>query len=690
MALAKGDWSVAANGNIREVTGTSTHEVIELHRFLMGLLDDTTATDDDLVDVSNGIIPSARSTDQIITLNQPYNIDDTVAERFYGGSITYNGGDDVYSGLQVVGQVESGTQPEIIRNNVLVTNFWGSNLNAVPAENIIIQILLKTRTAGADIDGKRVRVQARELGDTYAEYSLTLGESFGVAALFTNPDDFNTTAEATIATWSTISNTTEGYNAIDVNGDGTDEYYYSKWTKGSQTEAQLFERAKWITRRGTSETLYGMSGSLFRGITHEINVDNILSGPLSAVETLTWTESSVSSSGRMLATDSTSAPTKVWIQLLTGIAPTDGTTLTGSTSGATVDVNVTVTTRPVNTNCFLGNYTGSLTGAFGVGVTAAELENTTDRMRALDNTVYQPPNNVDLIATGVAVGDTIFAAKTKTDTDTVSGSYSIGDTAITLSTSVPTDYNQIGRIFINDIEYVYVSYSGAVITLAAPGLTEALSGGEDTSLTQFYTDEFTSHATNNTVNSTTLEATTSFGSAWTSSGYVWVWDGVDRFHEYAYSSYTGAVLTLDSHTSLTMDGASTTTTVIHDTTATFQTWGLKQGTRIYNTTRTASSTVLSVDSETQLTLANAIASQTQNDGYEINTLVQAYNSQDMFLAFASEVATSTTITKSITYSTDVPGRWRLYNSAANITPFEVNFLIGTNGSSTPLTRISDA
>ena len=95
MALTKGDWSVAANGNIREVAGTSQHEVIEMHRWLMDLLDDTSATGDDLVDVSNGIIPSARSTDNIIALNTPYNIDATVSERFYNGSISYNDGDDL-------------------------------------------------------------------------------------------------------------------------------------------------------------------------------------------------------------------------------------------------------------------------------------------------------------------------------------------------------------------------------------------------------------------------------------------------------------------------------------------------------------------------------------------------------------------------------------------------------------------
>ena len=80
-AIAKGDVSVASNGAIRHSTGSSNHTVLELHRFLMGLQDDTTASDDDFLDVTNEIIPSTRKTDQIIVLNAPYNIDQTLSER---------------------------------------------------------------------------------------------------------------------------------------------------------------------------------------------------------------------------------------------------------------------------------------------------------------------------------------------------------------------------------------------------------------------------------------------------------------------------------------------------------------------------------------------------------------------------------------------------------------------------------
>jgi len=57
----------------------------------------------------------------------------------------------------------------------------------------------------------------------------------------------------------------------------------------------------------------------------------------------------------------------MWIQLLSGIAPVNNMQITGGTSTATCDVAGSVTTRTVP-KVFLGSYTGSLIGAFGIGV----------------------------------------------------------------------------------------------------------------------------------------------------------------------------------------------------------------------------------------------------------------------------------------------------------------------------------
>ena len=91
------DFTVDLNGDIRYTGGGSTYyTVLELHRFLQSLADDPQMAGNDLLDITSSD-PSDRSTDNIITLNSPFNIDDDAAEQLYDGSITQLDGDVVYS-----------------------------------------------------------------------------------------------------------------------------------------------------------------------------------------------------------------------------------------------------------------------------------------------------------------------------------------------------------------------------------------------------------------------------------------------------------------------------------------------------------------------------------------------------------------------------------------------------------------
>ena len=142
MAIAD-DFSVAVAGDIRRTgTAAANHTVLAFHRFLGGLADDAQASGDDLVDITSST-PSDRATDQIVTLNSPYNIDDTAARHLYDGSISQNDGDDLYSGLQVLGPVESGTEVMVIQDDKPLAAWWGTGVNAAGA--IVTQMLIKSR-----------------------------------------------------------------------------------------------------------------------------------------------------------------------------------------------------------------------------------------------------------------------------------------------------------------------------------------------------------------------------------------------------------------------------------------------------------------------------------------------------------------------------------------------------------------
>lgn len=455
------DWEIQADKDIRYIgaahaaSGAGYYTVLDFHRWLGGLADDQTASGDDLLDISKET-PSDKSYDTIITLVNGYNIDDASAEHLYGGSIIQSSGAVIYDGLQVI--AGAGAHVEVIQNGALVANdFWNSvpfgasdkGLNPDPTNGVSHRFMLKVRTGGADIDGRRLLLQTREFGFTYSEFKINgTGRGINVAALTYADDLNNDTAEGTVSGWTDVVNVTQGYNGIDANGDATDEYYYSEWDKGSRTINQLYERMKWLTRRGSASTLYGLNGELFRGITHEVTVDTPSATDFSAFEAISWS----GGTGQMVAINDVNAPTKLWMQLLTGAPPTDNQTITGGTSGATCLVNVTVTERPLSYP-FCGLSTGSaLIGSFGFGVEAADLAGT-DKVRDLTNTLRTPPTNVQYLVNGLVVGeDSVLvgpasAGALNTTQFTLNGALTGASvTAVVVNEAIPADTPASGTL----------------------------------------------------------------------------------------------------------------------------------------------------------------------------------------------------------------------------------------------------
>lgn len=246
------DFSVAANGDIRYTGTTANYTVIQLHRWLGDLMDDAQSAGNDLLDITNATA-AERSTDNIITLKAPYNIDDLASRHLYDGTIIQANGDTIYDGILVL--APTGTYLSLQQNGKLVTpNFWTNGLNADAANGISHRFMIKVRTGAADIDGRRLIGQTREFGSTYGEFKIN-GTSRGnnVLAINTANDLNNSTIASTVAGWNTISNT-EGYRSLDVDNNTVSEPYYSEWNRSTFTINQLFERAKWLSARATVES----------------------------------------------------------------------------------------------------------------------------------------------------------------------------------------------------------------------------------------------------------------------------------------------------------------------------------------------------------------------------------------------------------------------------------------------------
>lgn len=422
MALDATKWEVTTGKAIRYIGGahgtatTNYVTVLELHRWLQDLADDASSAGDDFMDITRDT-PTDKSFDTIINLINGYTLDEAyvtkASEYIYGGSIIQGGGSDIWDGIAIV--ANRGCYTDVIQNGARVTtDFWNSvpngetlrGINFDAATGKAAQFMLKVRTAGADIDGKRALFQTREWGKTYSEFKVPgTGRGVNTVPLLYKTDANNATAQGTVATWTTIANLIAGFNAIDVDNNGSTENYYSKWNRDTYTINQFYERFKYLTGRANVTTLYGIPGELFRGITHSVTYTGQAGGNFTqGGANLTWGSGATAGTGAILADNDGGTTGTLYIQLLTGVVPT-GTIAQGGVTATTG----TVTEQAVSTPA-CGDSTGSsITGAYGFALEFADLAKN-DKITALDGVTRQPPNTVTFTVSGLAAGYSVLVA----------------------------------------------------------------------------------------------------------------------------------------------------------------------------------------------------------------------------------------------------------------------------------------
>lgn len=534
MAIVAADWTInrvsASVIDIRYIghdhngVSPSYATVIEFHRWLQGLADDAVAAGDDELDITS-TLPSQRSTDNIITLINGYNIDDTAAEHLYDGSIIQNDGDDIYDGIVNFGN--AGVLIQIIQNGaVLSDDFWNyseggthtgsanaailtdgsktwtadewigyliynttdgswgvitdndtttitatlvggtdndwdasdayliaKGLNADTTAGISHRFMVQVRSGGTDVDGRRLIGTSRRFGYTYAEFSIN-GTARGnnVLALADATDLNNDTALGTVAGWSGDFSNTQGYATIDVDNDGDttgEDHYYSNWDLNTGIHTNIndfYEYAKYLSRDGSSSTLYGLNGELFRGITHQIAITPG-TGTWVQPESLSWGSGATAGTGQLLAVDTTTATatTVMWIQLLTGVTPTGVITGNGGATGTAGTVTEKTVSKP-----FVGASTGSaLIGAYGLGVVATDLS-ASDSLTDLEGNLQTPPNFVTNTLTGLVSGEDRVLVAPRSGVDP-NGDPAINKAQMTIATTALTTDN-VTSIEVNDID----------------------------------------------------------------------------------------------------------------------------------------------------------------------------------------------------------------------------------------------
>ena len=498
MPIVAADWTYTRSTGVFDYIGSdhggsplATYAtVIEFYRWFKGLADDSEYTGDDQIDITS-LNPGTRQTDNIIELKGGNSITATALEHLYDGSIIWSDGDEIWDGIVNYGNAD--VQIQIHQNGAVLTDDWwnqaGAGLNADADQGISHRFMIQTRTGGADIDGRRLIGTCRRFGYTYNEFRIN-GTARGnnVLALTDASDLNNTTGAATVGGWTTITNSTEGYVLLDVNNDTVNEAYYSEWNRDTYTINQFYERMKWLSRDGAATsspetpTLYGLNGELFRGITSEL-AGTQSAGTFVEPESVTWS----TGTGQLFAIDSTTAATKMWIQVLTGTAPT-----TGNVSGATGVFGVSGLTdrTPLISKPFVGQSTGtSLIGSYGLSLETADLS-TTDKVFDLTNTQITPPNNVTFTQGGLVAAETYVQigpwdgssvdldGNPAVDTDQLRLATSLtgAETQVVVTAAIPSDTPPSGtiRVQTDSGKYKKVNYSsftGSTFTITVESPT---------------------------------------------------------------------------------------------------------------------------------------------------------------------------------------------------------------------------
>jgi hypothetical protein len=464
MALDATKWEVTTGKAIRYigpahgVASANYVTVLELHRWLQDLADDASSAGDDYMDITRDT-PTDKSFDTIINLINGYTLDTAYAtpanEYIYGGSIIQGGGTDIWDGIAVV--ANRGCYVDVIQSGARLTgDFWnntpngesfrGINFDAATGKSA--QFMVKVRTAGADLDTKRLLFQTREWGKTYSEFKIPgTGRGVNTVPLTYANDLNNTTASGTVATWTGITNVTAGYNNIDVDNNGADEFYYSEWNRDIYSINQFYERMKYLTRRTETATLYGVPGEIFRGITHSVTYTAQAGGNFTqGGANLTWGSGATAGTGAILADNDGGTAGTLYIQLLTGATPT-GTITQGGVTATTG----TVAEKTVSTPA-CGQSTGSsLVGAYGFALEYADLAKN-DLLLALDGVARNPPNNVTFTVSGLASGYSVIVAPStgsaiQVNQFTLNGALTgAAVTSVVVNEAIPTDTPATGNI----------------------------------------------------------------------------------------------------------------------------------------------------------------------------------------------------------------------------------------------------
>ena len=532
-------FKVASTGAITFVSGTDTFHVKWINRALQKLAWDFIISGDDEVNLSFPNPSKEEALGTIITLNDwttdyavNYTVTDTVMESHFGGSVSQNSGDDIYYGVIVLGSTSTPLPVKIIQDEVELTSHWGNGKNQTDG-NTLLRVMVKGRSAGADIDGLRIVVKASTWLETYAIWETTMGLGESVASITTGDDPQNTTLQGIVEGYGITKS--EGYNLLDLDGQGN-KPYLGNWSYAPQsTKKALYEFVKAILVDGSTNTLYGVDGDLWTGRVFDMTITTPRSGTWVQNETVSW----ASGNGNLMGVDTLTggSTVRLILHLGAGIPPVATDTITGA--GGAIGT-VTGTVNKLNTKPeHLAQFTGAWIGAFGIGFDSGEI-GSADSFIDLDGNIISPPNFVsvsgsiealnaaDDLHVFLAPKDPVLNAPDYTVYTAVGEAIASGN--IDTNEAIESDTPQTGWIGVLKTGtttykfYEYSSWSGSQFTLVGTIADDAITAS-DPLFTAIMYDSMTGGGTTKTFSNTLIYDTDFAVVGWVRHGDA---SGVDK------------------------------------------------------------------------------------------------------------------------------------------------------------------
>jgi len=179
-------------------------------------------------------------------------------------------GENIWSNIFSLGTIVSGTTLDLYQNDTQITPWWSAGQ---------IDVLVKVREAGTEIDSGNLTVLARKYATLYDHYVVDASTGRNPVPLAAFDDTNNQVVEATVATYSGITFDFGAASKDLGNGNGNQPYDCVIECDG-HTIQEVYEYLKYVTRTGSSTTLNGVSGEYYQAVGDiRLNYTGESSGP---------------------------------------------------------------------------------------------------------------------------------------------------------------------------------------------------------------------------------------------------------------------------------------------------------------------------------------------------------------------------------------------------------------------------